>query len=413
APDVIPVIDVYALGEYETIKYSYDTEAVTHVETRMGAYSGGTTVYSSPAGILSDARSMLRIPGASNVLYVETVFQKKDGSGKYISYIFAVSGGDPACYPFSSNGDGASHFTVSDDNGTYAPRAKYFYCSDRSVIENSRFTELDLPYYNVPTVVLTGDLEFKMKDGYHISKVIAFRNAEDIEQKVYAGYEGLHLSTWLSKLPWGEFYAAVIVDKDGEESNEGEGYLTAYVIKIVLASPSPTPETAEQTDIDHGAQITELQSWTSQRMWYGMNEKELLDTAVEEKDLKSAILAAAPEHINEEADGTFVKYKTEHCDFLYFAEKDTRRIREARLILYPGTDLALPFGVTLDMSAGEALSAMGYSEDQIESLNGKPVNTGNYSLNYNGKSLVITYSYKDAHFGLELGGESQAYLEMG
>ncbi len=418
APDVIPVIDVYALGEYETIKYSYDTEAVTHVETRMGAYGGGTVLYSSPGSILADARSMLRIPGASNVLYVESVFQKKDGSGKYISYIFAVSGGEPACYPFSSDGDGAARFTVSDDNNTYAPRAKYFYCSDRSVIENSRFTELNLPYYNVPTVVLTGSLEFKMKDGYRISKVIAFKDTKETEQKIYHGIEGLHLSTWLSKQPWGEFYAAVIVDKDGEESDEGNGYLTAYVFRVVLASPSSNPETVEQIQtFDHSAQIEELQSWLSQRMWNGMNESELLNTAVKgkDKDLKNAIMAVVYDQFDLEDDGTFVRYKTEYCDFLYFAEKDTFRIREARLILYPGTSFSLPFGITLDMSPEEALSAMGYTGEEAASLNGVTVNDGGYGVSYNNGFLNITFVYNDVCLGIELGGgsQAQAYIEMG
>ena len=417
APDVIPVIDVYALGEYEIIKYSYDTEAVTHVETRMGAYSGGTVLYSSPGSILTDARSMLRIPGASNVLYVESVFQKKDGSGKYISYIFAVSGGDPACYPFSSDGDGAAHFTVSDDNDTYAPRAKYFYCSDRSVIENSRFTELNLQYYNVPTVVLTGSLEFRMKDGYHISKVIAFKDTKATEQNVYNGIEGLHLSTWLSKQPWGEFYAAVIVDKDGEESDEGNGNLTAYVFRVVLASPSSNPETVEQIQtVDHSAQIEELQSWLSQRMWYGMTTDDLVTHIGSLSDngisFKTRFLADDHSQLNVKEDYTFVAYRSEHYDIIFISSHDgpPYALLEARVIMKPGAEFDLPFGITLDMSPEQALSALGYTEEQITAMDGY-ASSGAYELRYNDRNLIITYQCNGACLGIELGSDPQMYIE--
>jgi len=176
--------------------------------------------------------------------------------------------------------------------------------------------------------------------------------------------------------------------------------------------PEETTERIPTVPVEHGIQIAELQSWLSRRMWNGMNEGELLDMATGEKDLKKAIFAMAYDQIDREDDGTFVRYKTEYCDFLYFAEKDTFRIREARMILRPGTNFSLPFGATLDMSPEEALSAMGYTEEEIVSLNGNPVSAGDYNINYNGITLTVTYTYGNAAFGLELGGEAQAYLEI-
>ncbi|MBQ7698815.1 MAG: hypothetical protein IJT49_00555 [Clostridia bacterium] len=177
-------------------------------------------------------------------------------------------------------------------------------------------------------------------------------------------------------------------------------------VEITEGPSEPDPALS----IDHSAQIEELQSWLSQRMWEGMTEEELLNMAVEEKGLKNAILASVPEQINQEDDGTFIRYKTEYCDFLYFAEKDTLKIREAMMILHPGTNFALPFGITLDMSPAEALNALGYTQEQITAMDGYAC-SGAYELRYNDRFLTLTYHCNGAVVGIELGPESQMYME--
>ncbi len=206
------------------------------------------------------------------------------------------------------------------------------------------------------------------------------------------------------------FVASMKLTADEIKTLSGESGHDAT--ETTTPAPEETTERIPTVPVEHGIQIAELQSWLSRRMWNGMNEGELLDMATGEKDLKKAIFAMAYDQIDREDDGTFVRYKTGYCDFLYFAEKDTFRIREARMILRPGTNFSLPFGVTLDMSPEEALSAMGYTEEEIVSLNGNPVSAGDYNINYNGITLTVTYTYGNAAFGLELGGEAQAYLEI-
>lgn len=206
------------------------------------------------------------------------------------------------------------------------------------------------------------------------------------------------------------FVASMKLTADEIKTLSGESGHDAT--ETTAPAPEETTERIPTVPVEHGIQIAELQSWLSRRMWNGMNEGELLNMATGEKDLKKAIFAMAYDQIDREDDGTFVRYKTEYCDFLYFAEKDTFRIREARMILRPGTNFSLPFGVTLDMSPEEALSAMGYTEEEIVSLNGNPVSAGDYNINYNGITLTVTYTYGNAAFGLELGGEAQAYLEI-
>lgn len=206
------------------------------------------------------------------------------------------------------------------------------------------------------------------------------------------------------------FVASMKLTADEIKTLSGESGHDAT--ETTAPAPEETTERIPTVPVEHGIQIAELQSWLSRRMWNGMSESELLDMATGEKDLKKAIFAMAYDQIDREDDGTFVRYKTEYCDFLYFAEKDTFRIREARMILRPGTNFSLPFGATLDMSPEEALSAMGYTEEEIVSLNGNPVSAGDYNINYNGITLTVTYTYGNAAFGLELGGEAQAYLEI-
>ncbi len=397
-PDTVPVLNLYGLGEYGALFCSYDNSAVEHYETHFNYLNGGTLIYNSPWGFVSDAKSLFSDPKESNVEYIETIFKKKDGSERYISYIYAVSGGEPDCYPYTDNGDGAAKLKVSDGKNEFAPRAEKFYCSDYSNISSTCFTRVNLPYYKVPELSLEKGLTFELKAGQKIGCIIAFQTADTWAK--YERFDGdtKDVTEWLRSLPWDEFYVSAVIE--GEEKENA--HQTGYVIKVKNAG-------APQA-IDHSAQVEELNDWLSQRMQYGMNEEDLLNMAIEEKSLKPAILAGAPDQINHEDDGTFVRYETESCDFLYFSKKDTHITTEVRMILHPGTNFALPFGITLDMSPEQVLNALGYTEEQIAAMDGY-ASSGNYQLRYDERFLRVSYHCNGVYLGIEIGPEPQMYME--
>lgn len=404
--DDVPVLDISSAAG--SVAYAYDTDKLTLMNTVISRFNWDSAM---SVGANVDITWALREHTTENkystsLIYVEAEFQKNDGSGKYVSYVYAVSSGKPGCFPYSNNGDGLADLKVSDGKNVYAPkgeRIKRYGGIDN--LNHHMFNSVTHAYYKVPELTLENGLTFTMNRGYYIDSAVAFPDIELAEREEYSGVSGTHIDTWLSNLPWNEYYVGIILRGDTPEYNVISGtYRIAYVIKISKGGTSNTSE------IDHSAQIAELDGWLSQRMWYGMNEEDLLNMAIEEKSLKPAILAGAPDQINHEDDGTFVRYKTESCDFLYFSKKDTHITTEVRMILHPGTNFALPFGITLDMSPAEALNALGYTQEQITAMDGYAC-SGAYELRYNDRFLTLTYHCNGAYVGIELGSDPQMYME--
>lgn len=413
--DDVPVLDLYGAPESKRVIYQFDNEKITPYETVIGRWNYCNT---QKLGAYCDITySLINLTKQDTVFtttaYVEAIFERNDGSGKYVSFVFAVSAGGPKCYPYSDEGDGPADLTVSDGENTYAPKAERIQVKnyDPDIDNHSKYNFAAPGYYKVPELSADGKIEINMKKGYHIEHIIAYPDADSIEQQVLHDVSGKHYSTWLHTLPWEEYYAAIVVT--GDDGNEefriqkDNDYRIAYVIKIRNSGGKQTEK------IDHTALISELEGWLSQRMWNGMTEEDLLNTATDDKELKRAIIASATDQKNEETDGTFIRYKEQYCDFLYFAEKDTFKIREARLMFRPGSTFSLPFGISLDMNPEKALLMMGYTEEQISSLKGKTEREGDFTLNYTGDYLTITYVYNGAALGIELGSGANAYIEMG
>lgn len=412
-PDTVPVLNLYGLGEYGALFCSYDREAVSQYKTYLDYFGGGTLVYDSPEGAISYAKSMLNLPGASNVFYIETVFKKNDGSDRYISYIYAVSGGEPDCYPYSGHGDGGAKLKVADGNGRYAPRAERFNTStyepdNRGV---ARFNEVGLPYYKAPEVTLDNGLLFEYTDGYKISYAVAFPDPGFIgKREELESSDANEITEWLKNLPWNEFYAAVVMTgEDGELSYGGKDYREAYVFKVINTGEK------QVISVDHSTQIAQLQSWLSQRMWYGMTSDDLVRGAGSLSDngisFKTRFLADDHSQYNVEEDYTFVAYRSEHYDVIFRPKNEQPYVLlEARVIMREGAEFELPFGITLDMSAEEALKALGYTEEQITAMDGY-AHSGDYKLRYDDRSLIITYHCNGACLGIELGSDPQMYME--
>jgi hypothetical protein len=80
------------------------------------------------------------------------------------------------------------------------------------------------------------------------------------------------------------------------------------------------------------------------------------------------------------------------------------------MILHPGTNFALPFGITLDMSPEQVLNALGYTEEQIAAMDGY-ASSGNYQLRYDERFLRVSYHCNGVYLGIEIGPEPQMYME--
>ena len=394
------------------VKYDFDGELV---RLEMTDISGYTFAPDEDGEMMSYMRTSASMDRSTSLVYVKVIFKRNEVKDRYVSFIYAVSTGTPRCYPYTNEGDGYAALWVADSRGIYSPKCELVVYNgyEPDDTDSRKFSSFMKSYYQMPYAKLDANFFIQMNDGYKLCYVVAFPELNSSMREVYKGNVGEELYTWLRTLPWSDYYAAIVVESTVGKlqlGNANQYHDMAYVVKLHSDGELPGANAAK---IDHTAQIAELQGWFSGKRWSGMNEEELLNMAIEEKDLKLAILAVAPEQINHEDDGTFVRYKTEHCDFLYFAEKDTRIIREARMILHPGTNFALPFDITLDMSPEEALSAMGYTETEIQDLKGANVSQGSFSLRYDGEFLVIQFTDNGAALGIEIGHGANAYIEMG
>ncbi|MBR4255732.1 MAG: hypothetical protein IKQ18_01110, partial [Clostridia bacterium] len=153
----------------------------------------------------------------------------------------------------------------------------------------------------------------------------------------------------------------------------------------------------------------EIKDYVAGKMWNGMTWAQLVESLSRLKQLKQDILADNSASRIEEADGTFVKYAGDGVyDFLAFIEKN-EEIREARLILYSNAEFDLPFGITPDMTAEQALKKMGFTEEQISEMNGQ-YKHGDLTLWYSEAGLTVTSGLIDgASFGIELYPEGKTY----
>ncbi len=153
----------------------------------------------------------------------------------------------------------------------------------------------------------------------------------------------------------------------------------------------------------------EIKDYVAGKMWNGMTWAQLVESLSRLKQLKQDILADNSASRIEEADGTFVKYAGDGVyDFLAFIEKN-EEIREARLILYSNAEFDLPFGITPDMTAEQALKKMGFTEEQISEMNGQ-YKHGDLTLWYSKAGLTVTSGLIDgASFGIELYPEGKTY----
>ena len=183
-----------------------------------------------------------------------------------------------------------------------------------------------------------------------------------------------------------------------------------------LAKPGGTTGPQEQTN-DPTANLTsvlepvgdEIKDYVAGKMWNGMTWAQLVESLSRLKQLKQDILADNSTSRIEEADGTFVKYAGDGVyDFLVFIEKN-EEIREARLILYSNAEFDLPFGITPDMTAEQALKKMGFTEEQISEMNGQ-YKHGDLTLWYSESGLTVTSGLIDgASLGIELYPEGKTY----
>lgn len=403
----VPVLDLYS-GSGK-VEYTYDADKIRLVNTVISRFNwdGAQTLDKNADITYSLKEHTDKKSYSTSLVYVEAEFERLDGSGKYVSFVYAVSSGDPGCYPYSNAGDGLASLTVSDGNNVYAPKGERIRRYDGDDNTNHHmFNSVLNGYYKVPELTLENGLQINMKDGFYIDCAVAFPGVELAEREVYYGVSGKHINTWMSQLPWNEFYVGIILDGDIPEALS-EQHRIAYVIKV-RKSDGKAAATADVTE-----QKAVFESWLKNVMQNGMTEEELLNSVIEEKDLKAAIIAMAYDQKNVEADGTFIRYKTKYCDFLYFAEKGTFKIREARLILKPGTNFSLPYGLTLDMSAKKALLEMGFTEQQIKEIRGEKINRDGFIINYTGDYLTVQYTDNGVAVGLEFGTDANAYVEMG
>lgn len=410
--DDVPVLDISSAAG--SVAYAYDTDKLTLMDTVISRFNWDSAM---SVGANVDITWALREHTTENtystsLIYVEAEFQKNDGSGKYVSYVYAVSSGKPGCFPYSNNGDGLADLKVSDGKNVYAPkgeRIKRYGGIDN--LNHHMFNSVTHAYYKVPELTLENGLTFTMNRGYYIDSAVAFPDVELAEREEYSDVSGTHIDTWLSNLPWNEYYVGIILRGDTPEYNAISGtYRIAYVIKISKGVTSNTSE------IDHSAQVAELDGWLSQRMWYGMTVDDLVTRVGSLSDnglsFKTRFLAGDYSQCNVEDGYSFVAYRSDHYDVIFTSSHDgpPHVLLEARVIMREGAEFELPFGITLDMSPAEALNALGYTQEQITAMDGYAC-SGAYELRYNDRFLTLTYHCNGAVVGIELGSEPQMYME--
>ena len=350
----------------------------------------------------------------NSVSYVEAEFMLLTGGSDradYMSYVFALAKPDGAkCSPYSDEGDAPANFTITVGDSTYAPyavKAENMNENDISSSYSTRFGYFDAAkYIRIPKIDMTNnDCSVSYGNGYKLSYVAAFADFNTGTKIVTTDEKGF------DDLPLEEYYAVFVFEKDGVSN---EQYM--YAVKIINNKTKDPAQPEYQTNdtvvgINSALEAVsdEIKDYVAGKMWNGMTWAQLVDSLSSLKELKDDLLASNHTSRIEEADGTFVKYAGDGVyDFLAFIEKN-EEIREARLILYSNAEFDLPFGITPDMTAEQALKKMGFTEEQISEMNGQ-YKHGDLTLWYSEAGLTVTSGLIDgACLGIELYPEGKTY----
>lgn len=350
----------------------------------------------------------------NSVSYVEAEFMLLTGGSDradYMSYMFALAKpGGAKCSPYSDEGDAPANFTITVGDSTYAPyavKAENMNENDISSSYPTRFGYFNVAkYIRIPEMDLTNnDCSVSYGNGYKLSYVAAFADFNTGTKIVITDEKGF------DDLPLEEYYAVFVFEKDGISN---EQYM--YAVKIINNKTKDPAQPEYQTN-DTVAGINsvleavsdEIKDYVAGKMWNGMTWAQLVESLSRLKQLKQDILADNSASRIEETDGMFVKYAGDGVyDFLAFIEKN-EEIREARLILYSNAEFDLPFGITPDMTAEQALKKMGFTAEQISEMNGQ-FRHGDLTLWYSETGLTVTSGLIDgASFGIELYPEGKTY----
>ncbi len=209
-----------------------------------------------------------------------------------------------------------------------------------------------------------------------------------------------------------------------------EGALYTYAFDLFVTDKSETTTTpAPDIEINTENPAEVFDTWLRSKLFAGMRFEDLRKTVwkidVGGYTIGEEFAAGNYKQVNNDENGTFVRYGNDVYDWIYYAENDNvgekegGTIREARLILKKGyKNFDLPCGITLDMTPHEALVQMGFSEEQITTLEGKTTRNGGLEISYINNNLNITYLINENGYvtdiGVEItsGSQNEVYIEI-
>ncbi len=198
--------------------------------------------------------------------------------------------------------------------------------------------------------------------------------------------------------------------------NGSEEYIV-YKMTLSLTDSAEDEDTENAPDKDGAAY-----EWLSSVMRPGMTVNDLLrdfGDVAGKASVKQHIAAASYDQISPAGPGTYFRISEEGYDLAYLeSDSEPHALTSVRLIMRREcTGLELPYGITADMTSGQVLQTVGYTEEEIRGLYGTLSRDG-MKITYNNGYLTVTYSYANgafaASFGLEYSSEglAEAYVEM-
>ncbi|MBR4256509.1 MAG: hypothetical protein IKQ18_05040, partial [Clostridia bacterium] len=209
-----------------------------------------------------------------------------------------------------------------------------------------------------------------------------------------------------------------------------EWALYTYAFDLFVTDKSETTTTpAPDIEVNTENPAEVFDTWLRSKLFAGMRFEDLRKTVwkidVGGYTIGTEYAAGNYKQVNYDGNGSFVRYGNDVYDWTFYAENDNvgekegGTIRGVRLILRKGyKNFDLPYGITLDMTPYEALIQLGFTEEQINALEGKTTRNGNFEITYYTNSLLISYLINengyiiDTGINLSNGSEAEVYIEM-